>query len=361
VTLVDTFDMFDLLDIPRGGIAPEDGDHFDAAAIVIGDSANDAALEEERTEPSLASLPFFVGFDEPEPLDPERVGLIWELVGAQRPRMRLRSPFIALFLHLAVLLLIVGWASTVTEDAPLIPIKLVIEQAPPEPDPQPVEQPPTPTQPERAEAQSQPVQSAPVQSTPAPPAPTPPVHAKLQNPPAKPKPAQPKPAPTPPVHATPQIQQEQLPPPRPAPISRPAEPPPAPAPTPPRPYEPPPAPAPTPPRPYEAPSVPYPGAGASQDGYLAYLVTLTGQHMNLLPKSLVGDRRGETVVGVAVRRDGVIERVSIVRPSAYPDIDQRVAQMVAAVGRFPPVPNVFQGSPVELELDFFYPEALQGH
>jgi TonB family protein len=83
--------------------------------------------------------------------------------------------------------------------------------------------------------------------------------------------------------------------------------------------------------------------------------------MNLLPRSLVGTRRGETVVRVAVRRDGVIDRVSIARPSGYPDIDERVEQMVAAVGKFPPVPDAFAGSPVELDLDFFFPEALQGH
>jgi TonB family protein len=352
VTLVDTFDAFDLLDIPRGGIPAGEGDRFDAAAIVIGDAANDAALEEERAEPSLASLPFFVGFDEPEPLDPERVGLTWELVGVQRPRMWLRSPLIALLLHLAVLLLIVGWASTVNEDTPLIPIKLVIEQAPPEPEPQPVEQPPPPEH----EAQSQPVQSAPAQPVPAPPAATPPVHAKPPKPPAKPTPVQPTPAkptpaPTPPAHAQAQIQQEQLPPPKPAPISHPAEPTPAT----------PPAPAPTPPPPHAAASVPVPSASTSPDGYLAYLVMLTGQHMNLLPRAFVGDRRGETVIRVAVRRDGVIDRVSVSRPSAYPDIDQRVEQMVAAVGRFPPVPNAFQGSPVELDLDFYFPEALQGH
>jgi TonB family protein len=292
-------------------------------------------------------LPFFVGFDDPEPLDPERIGLTWELVAKRSSWMQSRSPLIALLLHLALLLLIVGWASTTNDDAPLIPVKLVIEQAPPEPEPQPVEQPPIPPQPEHAEAQSQPEH---VPSLPAPPAPTPPVHPKAQRPPAKPALAQSAPTPptpNPPAPPKAQIQQEQLPLPNPVPISHPAAPPPAPA--------------AAPPRPSEAPLPQFPSAGTSRDGYLTYLVTLTGQHMNLLPRSLVGTRRGETVVRVAVRRDGVIDRVSIARPSGYPDIDERVEQMVAAVGKFPPVPDAFAGSPVELDLDFFFPEALQGH
>jgi len=313
VTLSETIEIFDLLDIPHRGVAPEDGDRFDAAAIFIGDSARNAGLEEDRTEPSIALLPFFIGFDDPEPLDPERIGLTWELVEKRSSRMQSRSPLIALLMHVALLLLIVGWASTTNDDAPLIPVKLVIEQAPPEPEPQPVEQPPMPPQPEHAEAQSQP------EPVPSPPAPTPPIHPKAQ------------------------IQQEQLPPPNPMPISHPA------------------APPPTALRPSEAPLPQFPSAGTSRDGYLAYLVTLTGQHMNLLPRSVVGTRRGETVVRVAVRRDGVIDRLSIARPSGYPDIDERVEQMVAAVGKFPPVPDAFAGSPVELDLDFFFPEALQGH
>ena len=107
--------------------------------------------------------------------------------------------------------------------------------------------------------------------------------------------------------------------------------------------------------------MPFPGAGASRDGYLDYLVTLTGQHMDLLPASVVGSRRGETVLRIAVRRDGVIDRIAVAQSSGYPDIDDRVEQMVAAVGRFPPVPDIFVGSPVELDLDFFFPEALPAH
>ena len=83
--------------------------------------------------------------------------------------------------------------------------------------------------------------------------------------------------------------------------------------------------------------------------------------MDLLPRSLVGSRRGETVLSVAVRRDGVIDHIAVARSSGYPDIDERVERMVAAVGRFPPVPDAFQGSPVELNLNFLFPEALQTH
>ena len=294
MTLSETFDLLDIA--PPSDTAAPDGDTFEPIRAAITDALASSEIpgDDERAEPSLASLPFFIEFDEPVRLDPERVGLTWEVVAQQPPRMRLRSPFVALLLHLAPLLLIVGWAATVTDDPPLVPVHLVVEQAPPKPEPQPVEQPP-PT----------------------------PVHAEAQT----------RPVP--------------LPPPKPAAVSHPAKPPPAPT--------------PTPPRPHAAAIAQFPSAGTSRDGYLAYLVTLTQQHIDLLPKALVGSRRGETVLSVAVRRNGIIDRIALARSSGYPDIDDRVEQMVAAVGKFPPVPDAFEGSPVELNLNFLFPEALLAH
>jgi TonB family protein len=101
------------------------------------------------------------------------------------------------------------------------------------------------------------------------------------------------------------------------------------------------------------------GPAASRDEYLAYLVSLTRQHINLLPMSLIGTRRGETVVTVQVRDDGALGRISIYRSSGYPDLDERVEQMVRAVGRFPPVPQWFQGNVMELQLTVRFPDAVE--
>ncbi|HVH81598.1 MAG TPA: energy transducer TonB [Stellaceae bacterium] len=322
----------DLLEIEPPEIRARGGDHFDAADIIISDQADYAEFDEEPEEPSLAAAPFFVEFDEPARLDPDRPGLIWEIPPAvSQWAMRRRSPLLALAFHLLPVAAIIAFPLLMVEPPAPIPVQLVIEQTPPEPEPQPVEQPPTP-QPAHAEAQSQPVQPAPVQPAPVQPAPV-------------------QPAPAPP---TPRVRTEAQtsrptppPPPKPAPVSHPAKPPLAPA--------------STPPRPQEAPIAQFPDADASRDGYLTYLVTLTQQHMDLLPRSLVGSRRGVTVLSVTVRRDGVIDRIAVAQPSGYPDIDNRIEQMVAAVGRFPPVPDAFVGSPVELALDFLFPEALQAH
>ena len=100
------------------------------------------------------------------------------------------------------------------------------------------------------------------------------------------------------------------------------------------------------------------GPAATRDEYLAYLVTLTRQHLDLLPLSVVGTRRGETVISVAVQDNGTISHLSVSRSSGYPDIDQRIMQMVAAVQKFPPVPQWFQGTTMELELRLRFPEAL---
>lgn len=100
------------------------------------------------------------------------------------------------------------------------------------------------------------------------------------------------------------------------------------------------------------------GPPATRDEYLATLVRLTKQHINLLTPVL-GNRRGETKVGVRVLDDGTIANVAVVESSGYPDIDRRIEQMVLDVGRFPPLPQWFQGNEMQLELRLRFPEALQ--
>ena len=95
---------------------------------------------------------------------------------------------------------------------------------------------------------------------------------------------------------------------------------------------------------------------ATRDEYLALLKALTQRHMNLLPASLIAGRRGDTFLSVLVLSDGTIARIAITRSSGYPDIDERVGQMVAAVGRFPPLPARFGDSSLALTMHLRFPE-----
>jgi TonB family protein len=102
-----------------------------------------------------------------------------------------------------------------------------------------------------------------------------------------------------------------------------------------------------------------PGPAATRDEYLAYLVYLTRKHLNLLPMSVIAGRRGETVIDILVLDNGTLARVGIQQSSGYPDIDRRVEAMIRAVGRFPPLPQWFQGPAMPLEFKLFFPEALE--
>ena len=103
----------------------------------------------------------------------------------------------------------------------------------------------------------------------------------------------------------------------------------------------------------------FPGPAATRDEYLAYLAYLARQHISLLTRSLIGDRRGETVIDVLVLDDGTVAMLRVGQSSGYPDIDLRVEAMIRAVGRFPPLPQWFQGSSMQLEFRLEFPEALE--
>ena len=103
----------------------------------------------------------------------------------------------------------------------------------------------------------------------------------------------------------------------------------------------------------------FPGPAATRDEYLAYMHSLIRQHYNLLSSAELGGRRGMTVIEFVVLDDGKIALVKIRRSSGYPDIDNRIAEMVAAVGHFPPLPQWFQGLAMPFEFGFPFPEALQ--
>ena len=87
---------------------------------------------------------------------------------------------------------------------------------------------------------------------------------------------------------------------------------------------------------------------------------MTRTHLDLLPSAFLAGRRGQTVLSIVVIADGTIGRISLKRSSGYPDVDTRIEQIVAAVGRFPPLPASFGGTPsVELDFDLTFPNAIQ--
>jgi TonB family protein len=103
-----------------------------------------------------------------------------------------------------------------------------------------------------------------------------------------------------------------------------------------------------------------PGPGFSRSDYFARLVALTRPHLDLLPLAFLAGRRGKTTLAILVMPDGAVANISIKESSGYSDIDARVAQIVAAVGRFPPLPPAYQGRNLELDFDLRFPDAMVG-
>jgi len=229
-------------------------------------------------------------------------------------------------LHLLPVLLLLNWASAAPEPPELIPVQLVIE-TPPAPAPQPAAPPP------RGRLASDDMGQT-VDKTAKPAPPTPERAPELKTALAAPE-SPPEPLPRPD-----DIALEPPPPPKPKPTPRPAI-----------------------HRPETALRLMGPsgwqvlGEAATRDNYLALLKALTQRHMNLLPPSLIAGRRGDTYLSVLVLSDGTIARIAISRSSGYLDIDERVAQMVAAVGRFPPIPARFGDSSLELTMHLRFPDA----
>jgi protein TonB len=320
-----------------------DEDDFAAPAIAVNDSE---AHDDDRPEPSLAAAPFFIEFDEPIRLDPERSGLIWELPPMVSRAIELRSPFASLLFHLLPVLGILIFPLLMVEPPPPIPVQLVFEAPPPPPPPPPPQQQQQPKPPPKFEVPPRGPLSSVDQGVVKPPdlgrTPDP-----VQNPAAGPQQQTTSDAQTATTAPTPP-----MPSPKPAPPKdRQAA------------FQLKPSGAQTPHHeetPHAAPhAARYAGPAASRDEYLAYLVSLTRQHMNLLPLSFVAGRSGETVVSVTVYDDGRIGPLGVVRSSGYPDIDKRIEEMIAAVGKFPPLPQWYQGNAVQLELTLKFPEALE--
>ena len=271
---------------------------------------------------------------------------------AGRPRwwVRLRGPVGSLVLHLLPLLLLIHWPVSPPAETEPIPVQLVFEP-PPKAVPAPPQPQPKPTPPPRGRLASEDLGEPEAKE----------VDKPKGDPPVAEKPAKDE---TPLAETKPPEKPQQIaavaPPP--LPPAKPDAPKPDPIPKP--------APKPTPaarqvPRRVEEPGnlAPrrgkFPGPAATRDEYLAYMHSLIRQHYNLLSQAVLGERRGMTVIEFVVLDDGKIALLKIRRSSGYPDIDSRVAEMVAAVGHFPPLPQWFQGLAMPFEFGFPFPEALR--
>jgi TonB family protein len=274
-------------------------------------------------------------------------------IDEQRWWVRLRGPVGSLGLHLAVLLLLIDWPMPPPVETEPVAVQLIVEPpppppeakpAPPLPQPKPIAPPPRGRlasedlgEPE-ARAVDRPKGDAPTSADTSPKTATPTPETKLMEepqqvaaippmPPAKPDAPKPDPVPKPAPKPSPAAHQT--------------------------------------PRRIEDPAnlaprrARYPGPAATRDEYLAYMHSLIRQHYSLLSAASLGERRGMVVVEFVVLDDGKIALIKVRRSSGYPDIDNRVAEMVAAVGRFPPLPQWFQGLGMPFEFGFPFPDALR--
>ena len=296
-------------------------------------------FEAEEFDPApvlgASEAPLPAEFEEFLELDPQRSAKEpEEPPPAPRQRASATSLFGSLGVHLLPLLVLIGWSSAPAELSSTIPVQFVVEEASAGPAEAPPDRPVTETISETRSNSDNSADSAPP-TPPPPPQPTPvrppPVKTASVKPPPKPSPP-PEPTPRKPVAATP------------------------PAPAPPAPAARPPATPPN-PAPREARA---PGPDPARGDYFDRLVALTRAHLDLLPRSFLAGRRGQTVLSIVVLADGTIGRISLKRSSGYPDVDTRIEQIVAAVGRFPPLPASFGGTPsIELDFDLTFPNAIQ--
>jgi TonB family protein len=294
------------------------------------------------------------------------------------------SLLLSLALHLSPLLLLLPWRAAHVEVPPPIPVQLVIEQPPPPP---PVARVETVTKPpqgrlaseevgEKVEKPNEPA-VAPPPDTPSDPDPD--QQADVQAEPESKQaasPIQPQPEPEEPSHQAkarpePELRQAAnfvLPLHEPTLLDREALALPAPdvEPLPERPVAPvssrqaAPGPTARPRPPQHAAAVI--GPPAARDEYLARLVTLVRPYLRLLSPEIVNGRRGTTSLAIRVLGDGTIARIGVSQSSGYPDIDTRVMQIVAAVGRFPPLPPwIDQPSwDINFHLRFPFPTGASG-
>ena len=288
-------------------------------------------------EPVFGTDPLFVGFEEEDDdrLDPQRATAA---ESAEPPRRRQAmpplGPLASLGVHLLLpFLLLIASTGTPAINAVPIPVQLVVETPPPPPPPPPPPEKKPPPGRLASDSTGEPTPAPPVDRAPAEPAATTPAETRTAAvavpppPPAPPPEPAAAPQPRPEARAKPPVKHDV--------VARPPMPP-------------------APPR-----VVRHLGPSASRDEYLAYCKTLIERHYDLLPAAFLAGRRGLTTLAVVVLDDGTIARISIKHASGYPDLDSRIEQMMASVGRFPPLPQWVQGPSVVLYYDMPFPEGLR--
>lgn len=271
-------------------------------------------------------------------------------------RQRGLSPglLLSLALHLLPLLFLVRWSGAPVEVATPIPVQLVIEQPPPPPVPQAetAAKPPPKPPPERlaseevAPAAHKADDAAAAQSSDMKSDTDPGRQTKAESEPELRQVASLVPSQSRPTLLT----QEALA--LPAPSIEPLPENPAP------PVATPPRPAPRARPPQRAAAIT--GPPAVRDEYLAHLVTLVRPHLRLLSPEVLNGRRGMTSLAIRVLGDGTIARIAVVQSSGYPDIDARVVQIIAAVGRFPPLPPWIAQESWDINFHLRFPFAEAG-
>jgi periplasmic protein TonB len=303
-----------------------------------------------RDEP-LAPIALGVRTAEVMRLDPTRVDLKPETPSPERGAWR--GSIGSLLFHLLPLLALITWLRPPLDMPAPIPVQLVIEQPPPppppppSPQPEPQKPPPSglhasddfgevgPTSPKKGNEHTEPTKGEPpvpaaeAKTDSSPPDPPIETHqlASVAAPPPPPKPAPPKQQT---AARVPKLEGLELP----LPI---------------RPDQPSQASA----------SARFPGPNATRDEYCAYALHLTLDHIDLLPKSMLGARRGDTTVMIRVREDGTILNARVLNGSGYDDIDERVVEMVKAVRQFPAFPLWLKGPVQDFTLHMHFPNPAQ--
>jgi len=283
--------------------------------------------EDDRIEPIFLVGPLAAELEEFAQLDPER-----NAPEPDDPPPPPRRPAATLSLcgslglHLLPLLVLIHWNSAPAEIADAMPVQLVLEEPPS--GPSQAEGKPTPSPPVQSETISEKSAAAGAPDAPAAP-PTSPPQKQLAAIPPVPSP----PPPEPPPHKPATITVAAAAPPTPAAPSAAATP--------------------------TLAEAQAPGLDPLQSDYFARLAALTRDHLDLLPLSFLGGRRGRTVLAIYVLGDGTIGRIAVKQSSGYSDIDTRIEQIVTAVGRFPPLPERLGKPNLELDLNLIFPDALK--
>jgi periplasmic protein TonB len=347
--------------------------------------------DDGRHEPAFAAVPApFIPFNEIVRLDPTRIELGPDPTPPKRRAWR--GPLGSLLMHLLPWAVLISWPGTPLDIPKAIPIQLVIEQPPPPPPPEAKTPPAPPKKPatpsglrasdDFAENKGPKTEKGTGAEPPTRGEPLPPAPEAQPTTATTPTPAQEQltSALQPPSAALPELSSEPTSPVN--PVTTASQQPPAPdtkmaAATPPRP------PKPAPPRPEpvmhmpreEGAAWPLPltsqhshatpstaalvGPNATRDEYCIAALHLVMNHINLLPLSLLGARHGDTFVSMRVMQDGTITSIRITHGSGYSDIDERIQQMVVAVGKLPPLPEWVPGPYTELTFHLHFPHPAE--